>query len=316
MPLRCRAVADPTKPISDLAADARRARGYGAGARLALLGVAVNFLLALVKIVSGVLGNCYALIADGIESTLDIFGSLAIWVGLKVAAEPPDDEHPYGHGKAEPLASVVVAFAVILAAIGLAVESVREIITPHHAPAPFTLAVLVAVIVVKETLFRKVSAAAGQTGSSAVKTDAWHHRSDAITSAGAFVGISIAILGGPGWEQADDWAALFTCGIIGFNGWRLLRPALLEIMDTAPPKELEAAVRAVAAGVPGVVDVEKCRLRKMGIEFYVDIHIGVDAALTVRDGHRIAHEVKDAIRAANPAAADVLVHIEPIEPAG
>ena len=316
MPLRCRAVADPTKPISDLAADARRARGYGAGARLALLGVAVNFLLALVKIVAGVLGNCYALIADGIESTLDIFGSLAIWVGLKVAAEPPDDEHPYGHGKAEPLASVVVAFAVILAAIGLAVESVREIITPHHAPAPFTLAVLVAVIVVKETLFRKVSAAAGQTGSSAVKTDAWHHRSDAITSAGAFVGISIAILGGPGWEQADDWAALFTCGIIGFNGWRLLRPALLEIMDTAPPKELEAAVRAVAAGVPGVVDVEKCRLRKMGIEFYVDIHIGVDAALTVRDGHRIAHEVKDAIRAANPAAADVLVHIEPIEPAG
>ena len=309
-------MADPTKPISDLAADARRARGYGAGARLALLGVAVNFLLALVKIVAGVLGNCYALIADGIESTLDIFGSLAIWVGLKVAAEPPDDEHPYGHGKAEPLASVVVAFAVILAAIGLAVESVREIITPHHAPAPFTLAVLVAVIVVKETLFRKVSAAAGQTGSSAVKTDAWHHRSDAITSAGAFVGISIAILGGPGWEQADDWAALFTCGIIGFNGWRLLRPALLEIMDTAPPKELEAAVRAVAAGVPGVVDVEKCRLRKMGIEFYVDIHIGVDAALTVRDGHRIAHEVKDAIRAANPAAADVLVHIEPIEPAG
>ena len=316
MPLRCRAVADPTKPISDLAADARRARGYGAGARLALVGVAVNFLLALVKIVAGVLGNCYALIADGIESTLDIFGSLAIWVGLKVAAEPPDDEHPYGHGKAEPLASVVVAFAVILAAIGLAVESVREIITPHHAPAPFTLAVLVAVIVVKETLFRKVSAAAGQTGSSAVKTDAWHHRSDAITSAGAFVGISIAILGGPGWEQADDWAALFTCGIIGFNGWRLLQPALLEIMDTAPPKELEAAVRAVAAGVPGVVDVEKCRLRKMGIEFYVDIHIGVDAALTVRDGHRIAHEVKDAIRAANPAAADVLVHIEPIEPAG
>ena len=309
-------MADPTKPISDLAADARRARGYGAGARLALVGVAVNFLLALVKIVAGVLGNCYALIADGIESTLDIFGSLAIWVGLKVAAEPPDDEHPYGHGKAEPLASVVVAFAVILAAIGLAVESVREIITPHHAPAPFTLAVLVAVIVVKETLFRKVSAAAGQTGSSAVKTDAWHHRSDAITSAGAFVGISIAILGGPGWEQADDWAALFTCGIIGFNGWRLLRPALLEIMDTAPPKELEAAVRAVAAGVPGVVDVEKCRLRKMGIEFYVDIHIGVDAALTVRDGHRIAHEVKDAIRAANPAAADVLVHIEPIEPAG
>ena len=310
-------MADSTKPFSEIAgASARRSRGYRTGARLALVGVAVNFLLALIKIVAGVLGNCYALIADGIESTLDIFSSLAIWFGLKVAAEPPDEAHPYGHGKAEPLASVVASFAIIVAAIGLAVESVREIITPHHSPAPFTLAVLVAVIVVKETLFRKVSGAAAQLGSSAVKTDAWHHRSDAITSGGAFIGISVAIIGGPGWEPADDWAALFTCGIIGFNGWRLLKPALLEVMDTAPPKELADSVRAIAAGVPGVVDVEKCHLRKMGMEFYVDIHIGVDAGLTVRAGHGIAHAVKDAIRAANPAAADVLVHIEPIDAAG
>ena len=315
VPLRCRAVADSTKPFSEIeAASARRSRGYGRGARLALVGVAVNFLLALIKIVAGIVGNCYALIADGIESTLDIFSSLAVWFGLKVAAEPPDEAHPYGHGKAEPLASVVAAFAIILAAIGLAVESAREIITPHHSPAPFTLAVLVAVIVVKETLFRKVAGAAEQLGSSAVKTDAWHHRSDAITSGGAFIGISIALIGGKGWEPADDWAALLTCGIIGFNGWRLLKPALLEIMDTAPPKELGESVRKIAGGVPGVVDVEKCHLRKMGMEFYVDIHVGVDAGIAVRDGHRIAHAVKDAIRAANPAAADVLVHIEPIEP--
>ena len=313
--LGCRAVLDPTKPLNDTAgAAARRMQGYRSGARLALLGVAVNFLLALVKIAAGIVGHCYALIADGIESTLDIFGSLAIWFGLKVASEPPDDEHPYGHGKAEPLAAAIVAFAVILAAIGLAVESVREIITPHHSPAPFTLGVLVVVIVVKETLFRRVARAAESLGSSAVKTDAWHHRSDAITSGGAFIGISIALIGGPGWEPADDWAALFTCGIIGFNGWQLLKPALLEIMDTAPPKELETSVRQIAGMVPGVVEVEKCRLRKMGVEFYVDIHIGVAATLTVREGHVIAHAVKDAIRAANPAAADVLVHIEPVEP--
>lgn len=303
---------DSTKPFAEISA-ARRTRGYGTGARLALIGVAVNFFLAAIKIFTGVVGNSYALIADGIESTLDIFGSLAIWFGLKVAAEPPDEMHPYGHGKAEPLASVAVALGVSAAAIGLAVESVREIITPHHSPAPFTLAVLVLVIVVKETLFRKVAAAAEQLGSGAVKTDAWHHRSDAITSAGAFIGISIAIIGGPGWEPADDWAALFTCGIIGFNGWRLLMPAVQEVMDTAPPKEVEDGVRAVAQGVPGVVNVEKCRLRKMGTEFYVDIHIGVDADLTVRAGHQIGHDVKDAIRAANPAMADVLVHIEPIE---
>jgi len=306
-------VADSTKPF--LAPPVAAAEsGYGAGARLALLGVGVNFILAFVKIVTGILGHCYALIADGIESSLDIFGSLVIWFGLKVAAEPPDDEHPYGHGKAEPLASVAVALAVIAAAIGLAIQSIREIVTPHHAPAPFTLVVLVLVIVIKETLFRKVARAAEGLGSTAVKTDAWHHRSDAITSAGAFIGISIALIGGPGWEPADDWAALFTCGLIGFNGYRLLLPALHEVMDTAPSPEMAATVRAIAANVPGVADVEKCRVRKMGIEYYVDIHIGVNADFTVRAGHDIGHSVKDAIRHLKPQVADVLVHIEPVEP--
>jgi len=286
---------------------------YGQGARLALLGVVVNVALAAVKIIAGVLGHCYALIADGIESTLDIFGSLAIWLGLKVAAEPPDETHPYGHGKAEPVAAVAVALLVIGAAFGLAVQSIYEIITPHHAPAPFTLVVLVLVVLVKETLFRRVARAAENLGSSAVKTDAWHHRSDAITSAGAFVGISIALIGGKGWEAADDWAALLTCGIIGYNGWRLLVPALHEIMDTAPPKAIEDQVRTAAGEVPGVVEVEKCRVRKMGIDLYVDLHVGVRGELTVREGHQIAHAVKDAIRASNSAIADVLVHIEPVE---
>ena len=302
---------DTTKPFAPPGTASRGREGSTSGVQLAQLGVVVNFALALVKIVAGVLGHCYALIADGIESTLDIFGSLLLWFGLKVAAEPPDETHPYGHGKAEPVASVAVALLVIAAAFGLAVQSIHEIITPHHAPAPFTLAVLVLVMLVKETLFRKVARAAEQLGSVAVKTDAWHHRSDAMTSAGAFIGISIALLGGPGWEPADDWAALFTCGIIGYNGWRLLVPALQEIMDTAPPRELEDSVRAAAAAVPGVVEVEKCRVRKMGVDFYVDLHIGVEAELTVREGHRIAHAVKDSVRAARPSIADVLVHVEP-----
>ena len=193
-------------------------------------------------------------------------------------------------------------------------ESIHEIITPHHSPAPFTLVILVGVIVVKETLFRKVSGAAEQLGSTAVKTDAWHHRADVLTSAGAFVGISIALIGGKGWEQADDCAVLFTCTIIGYNGYKLLVPALHEVMDTAPPKELESAVRTIAGGVTGVADVEKCRIRKMGLDYYVDIHIGVDANLTVRTGHKISHAVKDAIRTVKPEVADVLVHIEPVEP--
>ncbi len=283
------------------------------GAQLAILGIVINALLAAVKIAAGLVGHCYALIADGVESTLDIFGSLVIWFGLKVAAEPPDDEHPYGHGKAEALAAIVVALIVLAAAVGLAVQSIREIVTPHHAPAPFTLIVLVAVVLVKETLFRKVIHASVEIGSTAVKTDAWHHRSDAITSVAAFVGISIALIGGPGWEPADDWAALFACGLIAFNGWRLLLPALHETMDTAAPAELRNDVVRLARSVTGVAEIEKCRIRKAGLEYFVDIHVCVAAHLTVREGHRIAHEVKDAIRTARPAIADVLVHIEPIE---
>ena len=286
-------------------------RRLESGARFALLGVFINCTLAVAKIGAGLAGNCYALIADGIESALDIFSSLILWFGLKVAAEPPDDEHPYGHGKAEPIAAVIVSLAVIAAAAGLAVQSIREILTPHHTPAPFTLIVLVIVVIIKETLFRKVLHAGNEIGSSAVKTDAWHHRSDAITSAAAFVGISIALIGGPGWEQADDWAALFACFLIALNGFRLLQPALHEVMDSAPSKEFEQSVLAVAASVEGVRDLEKCRIRKMGLDFYVDIHVGVDGELSVHEGHRIAHAVKDAIRAANPAIADVLIHIEP-----
>ena len=287
------------------------ARHLESGARLALLGVVVNAALASIKIVSGVIGHAYVLIADGIESSLDIFGSVVIYFGLRVAAAPPDAEHPYGHGKAEAVASIVVSLAVLGASVALAIQSIREILTPHHGPAPFTLVVLVLVVVVKETLFRKVLAAGEEYGSSAVKTDAWHHRSDAITSAAAFVGISIGLIGGPGWESADDWAALLACAVIGLNGWHLLVPALGEAMDSAPSQALHGEVLTLAAAVPGVVTVEQCRIRKMGIDFYVDLHVGVAPELTVREGHRIAHEVKDAIRGEKPQIADVLVHIEP-----
>jgi cation diffusion facilitator family transporter len=286
-------------------------RRLAAGARMALIGIAVNTVLAAIKITAGVMGHAYALIADGLESSLDIVSSMVIWTGLMFAARPPDASHPYGHGKAEPLAAVAVSVFVILAAIGLAIESIREIVTPHHLPAPFTLAVLVVVLVVKEFLFRRVLHAAEYTGSSAVKTDAWHHRADAITSAAAFIGISIALIGGPGYEPADDWAALFACVLIGYNGWSLFLPALNEALDVAPPPAIEAAVRELAAGVPGVIAIDKCRVRKMGLDLYVDIHVQVDGDITVRAGHEIAHRVKDAVRAANPAVVDLLVHTEP-----
>lgn len=281
------------------------------GARVALLGLAINFVVASAKILAGFLGNSYVLIADGIESALDIAGSAVIWGGLKVAARPPDATHPYGHGKAEPIAAIVVSLGVLAASLGLAIQSVREIFLPHHAPAPFTLVVLVVVIVVKELMYRYVIRVGRHVASTAVQTDAWHHRTDALTSVAALIGISVALFGGERWQSADDWAALFACGLIGMNGYRLLKPALQEIMDTAPGGPIVGLVQQAAWSVDGVREVEKFYIRKMGLIFYVDLHVGVDGGISVREGHRIAHAVKRAIQQEDQRIADVLVHIEP-----
>ena len=283
------------------------------GARVALLGLAINVLLASVKILAGFFGNAYVLIADGIESALDVGGSIIIWGGLKVAARPPDATHPYGHGKAEPIAAVAVAMGVLAAALGLAIQSVREIFLPHHEPAAYTLVVLIVAVAVKEILYRYVIRFGRDVESTAVQTDAWHHRTDALTSVAAFIGISIALIGGEAWRSADNWAALFACALIGANGYRLLSPALREIMDTAPRDKIIMSIRAAARLVPGVLEVEKCRARKMGLDFYVDLHVGVNGSISVREGHQIAHQVKTAIQQTDSRIADVLVHIEPAQ---
>src|SRR5947207_1969975 len=254
-------------------------------ARVALLGLVINVGLATAKIVAGFIGHAYVLIADGIESALDVGGSILIWGGLTVAALPPDETHPYGHGKAEPIAAMVVALGVLAAALVIAIQSVREILLPHHAPAPWTLVVLIVAVVVKESLFRYVIRFGRKVESTAVKTDAWHHRIDAMTSSAAFIGIFLALIGGKAWRSADDWAALVACALIGANGYRLLRPAFFEIMDTAPRGKFIRAVRRTARSVPGVIAVEKCRARKMGLDFYVDLHVGVDGKISVREGH-------------------------------
>lgn len=296
----------------DNTSDQSTRRRAARAVRSTLLGVVVNTLLAVIKGIAGVAGNSYALVADAMESLLDIFSGAIVLSGLKIAATAPDTDHPYGHGKAEPLAATVAAIGIMAAALGLSIESVRQILAPDPpAPAPYTLAVLVGVIVVKELLFRYVFRVGAGVESTAVRTDAWHHRSDALTSLAAFVGIVVALAGGDGYETADDWAALAACVVIAYNGYSLLVPALGEIMDTAPSTDIEQTVRHVAGEVPRVTGLDECLVRKMGFEFYVDLHVLVRPDLSVRDGHFIAHEVKDAIRAADPRIRDVLVHIEP-----
>ena len=281
------------------------------GIRSAQIAILVNAGLAITKLVAGVVGHTYALVADAVESTADIFGSTIVWGGLRVAARDPDEDYPFGYGKAEPLAAAVVALMLLGAAIAIAVEAVTEIRTPHLTPAPWTLAVLVGVVAVKWTLSRRVHAVGAEIGSTAVKVDAWHHMSDALTSAAAFVGISIALWGGPGWESADDWAALLASGVIVFNGVRMLRPALHDLMDRMPGADVVAPVRHSAASVSGVLAVEKLAVRRSGMGYRVTIHVQADPALRLDDAHSLGGAVKAAIRAAVPQVQYVLVHMEP-----
>lgn len=282
--------------------------------RASVLGLVVNALLASVKLTAGLLGNSYALVADAIESFADIASSLIVWRGAVVAARPADDDHPYGHGRAETLAAGLVALMLIGAAVFIAAQSIREVFTPHHAPAPFTLFVLLGVVLVKETLFRWVSRVGAEIESGAVTADAWHHRSDAITSAAAALGISVALIGGESYKSADDIAAIFAAVIIGWNGYRLLRPALGELMEEAPDGDVVAVARATACEVDGVRGVEKCLARKMGYFFVLEMHVEVDPKMSVAVSHEVAHQVKDAIQARLARVHEVVVHIEPHRP--
>ena len=280
--------------------------------RATFTGLAVNAVLTGAKFAAGIAGHSHALVADAVESLADIFSSIVVWRALVVADAPADEDHPYGHGKAEPLAAAVVSTMLLLAAGWIVLGAVRSIAQPHHAPAGFTLLVLGAVIVIKECLFRFVRREAATVQSSAVRTDAWHHRSDAITSVAAGIGISVSLVGGKGFEAADDVAAIAAAGVIAWNGWHLLRPALNELMDTAPGHEVIDQIRSIATTTPGVDSVEKCIVRKVGYQYFVDMHVEVDPQMSVLDSHKIAHDVKNKIRDAIPAVSDVLVHIEPL----
>ncbi len=283
-------------------------------AQLVLRGIGLNLVLAVVKFAGGIFGHTYALIADGAESLLDVVTSIVVWGGFKWAGQPPDEEHPFGHGKAEPLAGLAVAVFVFAMAGWVAFHAVLAIMTPHGGPAWWTLPLLAVAVVAKILFSRKISAAGRLARSTALSIEALHHWSDAVTSASAFVGISVALAGGKGWETADGWAALFACIVIGFNGVGMFLRALGDVMDTAVPESFENEVRALALSVAGVRALDKVRVRKSGLSHLVDIQVRVDGVLTVREGHDIAHAVKDSLLASvSHAISDVTVHIEPMK---
>jgi cation diffusion facilitator family transporter len=273
--------------------------------------IAGNAALALCKALAGYFGHSYALIADAIESTADVLASFLVLFGLKYASRPADKNHPYGHGRIEPLITFMVVGFLIMSAVVIAHESIQNIGTPHELPAPWTLIVLGVIIIWKEISFQLVLKKSKETNSSSLKADAWHHRSDAITSVAAFVGISIALFMGKGYESADDWAALFASFFILYNSYLIFRPALGEIMDEHVYDDIIEEIRGIAQTVEGVSNTEKCFIRKVGLKYNVDLHARVNAMLTVKEGHDIAHRLKDTIREKMPQIEHLLIHIEP-----
>ncbi len=282
-----------------------------AGLKTTLIGIVVSSILAVVKALGGIMGNSYALIADAIESTTDIVSSGMLYVGLKWSGKPADTEHPYGPGKAEARIAVGIALALCFAAGVICVDSIHNIRTPHKAPKAFTLIILAGVIITKEILYRYVIKTGEEINSGAVKADAFHHRSDAISSGAAFIGIAIGILGGPGYEVADDWAALLAAIVIVINAWLIARPAIGELLDEELQPELNERVKELASEVAGVVFVQKVHIRKMGVMNHADMHVWVNKDLTVEQGHSIAHAVKDHIQHVLPQFAYIHIHIEP-----
>ena len=281
--------------------------------RTTFFSIVGNASLAIIKGLAGFFGNSYALIADAIESTADIFSSFLVLFGLKYANRPADKNHPYGHGRAEPLITFLVVGFLITSATIIAYESIKNIGTPHELPKIWTLFVLIPLIIWKEISFQLVIRKAKETNSSSLKADAWHHRSDAITSIAALIGISIALYFGKGYETADDWAALFASGFILYNSYKIFRPALGEIMDEHLYDDLVAEIRKVSLTCAGVVATEKCFVRKAGMKYHVELHAIVQADITVKNGHEIAHKLKDTLLNDIPQLGHVLIHIEPTE---
>ncbi|QNN44093.1 cation diffusion facilitator family transporter [Pedobacter roseus] len=270
-----------------------------------------NTSLALIKGAAGIFGNSYALIADAIESTADIFSSVLVLFGIKYSNRPADENHPYGHGRAEPLITFLVVGFLITSATIIAYESIENIQTPHGLPKPFTLFILGAIIIWKEISFRLVMKRSKETNSSSLKADAWHHRSDAITSVAAFIGISVALFMGKGYESADDWSALFAAGFILYNCYHIFRPALGEIMDENLYEDIIEEIRKVSTTVQGISGTEKCFIRKSGMKYHVDLHALVDGSLSVRAGHELAHKLQDTLHHDIPELGNILIHIEP-----
>ena len=277
--------------------------------RAAWAGVWLNGPLALAKIIGGYIANSQALIADGVHSLSDLASDAAVLWALGHSHRPPDDEHPFGHGRFETLATLAVAAILALAAAGIVIDAgLRLIDPPDAAPGMLALWVAAGSVLLKEALFQYTSAVARRTGSAMMLANAWHHRSDAVSSVVAVVGIGLAMAGLP-WM--DALAAVAIALMLARIAWRFGRPAVAELVDAAPDGAIDKAVGAALADVPGVRDVHDLRLRQTGGAVQADVHLGLDPDLTLSEAHRLCEAARARVLEAVPAVDEIVIHPEP-----
>jgi len=290
--------------------------GYREASKVTWISMVINLILGLGKVTAGVVGNSWAVIADGLHTISDLLSSVAILVGFRVAQRAPDRTHPYGHGKAEVLAARLVGFLLLVVAAFILHEAGGKLLRRQEIKIPGQIALWAAFvsIVVKEGLYRYKERYAKRTGSASLHADAWHHRSDALTSLAALLGVAGAIISGGRLNWLDPVAAILVAAIILWVTFRVFTSTMGELMDAAPPEWFLADIRNLALDVDGVKDVEKIRCRKAGLNYLVDIHVEVDPKLAVDEAHRIAAAVRDRLIADGDNILQALVHIEPYYP--
>lgn len=287
------------------------------GARAALLGVAANLVLSAAKAGAGILGGSQALIADAVNSLGDVLGSCLVWLGIRWGAMPPDDDHPYGHGRAETVAVACVGLLLTLAALQIGRMGLGALVRPTEAiPAPYTGLVAAGTALVKELLYRYKRRLGERLGSPALIANAHDHRSDALAAALVLASIGASqlsvLLGVPWLARMDAAGAVIVCAFILKTAYSLLRQALAEVMDKQVSGEELEAYRSLVGSVQGVSAVDDLRVRTYGRYRVVDVKIAVSPQISVAEGHDIAARVKERIlqeRAGDTAG--VMVHVNP-----
>lgn len=279
--------------------------------RGALVGLFVNLALGIAKLLGGIFGHSFALISDSVNSLGDVFATCVVLAAVRIAQLPADREHPYGHSRAEAVAATNVAVTIIMSALWIGWEAISRFGEEGEPPHVWTLWISAANVVIKEFLYRYSVRLGERTGSQAMIANAWDHRSDAFCALAVLLGLATVRWAGPEFGWADEVAALIVVAAILWTAVALFRSSANELLDVQAAPELVNEIRQLAAGVPGVLDVEKLRVRKSGLEYFVDIHIEVDPQMSVADGHRVGHAVKDRLKGAKETLRDVLVHLEP-----